>query len=359
MKLLYITYIDFGEFKSGSSVRPQMMYDAFLELGHEVKLLQTQQNRRKERREAVKEINRWLDSNRPDFCYVESPSGPIFNRCDLRLLKRLKRMGIRTGYFYRDAAFRFDEIFIPGKKTLKQHVIAWMSERDVRFLEKNVELVYLPTLSMANYFRFPNVKPLPPACTGSSAVKTERKNGKKCIYVGGVSKRYGTDTLLRAFELLNGSGAEYPLILVCREAQAGYIKESYRGKPWLEIVHASGKESLSKLYGEADLALYPVEKNAYNDFAFSVKLLEYLEFGLPVVSVDCEEAARFTRQFQTGLVSRDDPSDFAEKIREILEDPNLYRQIAENVVTAARQNRWIDRARQVTGDLAGREESTI
>ena len=41
MKLLYITYIDFGDFRSGSSVRPQMMYRAFKELGCEIKLLQT------------------------------------------------------------------------------------------------------------------------------------------------------------------------------------------------------------------------------------------------------------------------------------------------------------------------------
>ena len=43
MTILYITFIDFGEFKSGSSVRPQKMYDAFRQLGHEVKLLEGQQ----------------------------------------------------------------------------------------------------------------------------------------------------------------------------------------------------------------------------------------------------------------------------------------------------------------------------
>ena len=57
MLLLYITYIDFGEFRSGSSVRPQMMYQAFEDLGWEVKLLQTQQNKRAQRKAAVEEIN--------------------------------------------------------------------------------------------------------------------------------------------------------------------------------------------------------------------------------------------------------------------------------------------------------------
>lgn len=349
--MLYITYIDFGDLKSGSSVRPQRMYEGFEQLGLDIKLLQTQQNRRKERAAAVREIDQWLDRNRPDFCYVESPSGPIFNQCDLRLLKRIHKLGIPMGYFYRDAAFRFDEIFIKGKKSLKQHVIAWMSERDVRFLEKNVDLLYFPTESMAKYFQFKRVAYLPPACMGSSGTKIQQKNEKKSIYVGGVSKRYGTDTLLGAFDRLNQDGAEYPLTLVCRQPEAAYIGEEYRKKPWLRIVHASGGE-LVPLYAEANLALYPIEKNTYNDFAFSVKLMEYLEYGLPVVSVNCTEAEKFIRQFQTGLVCQNDPEDFAEKVRTILL-PENYASFAQQTAAAVEGNRWIDRAQTVVKDLSG------
>ncbi len=352
MKLLYITYIDFGDFKSGSSVRPQMMYQAFQELGCEIKLLQTQQNKRNERRNAVAEINAWLDAgNRPDFCYVESPSGPIFQACDRKLLKRLHRLGIPTGYFLRDAAYKFDEVFITGKKSFKQRVIAWMSERDVRFLAKYPDLIYLPTESMAKYFPFQHVKPLLPGCAGRLSDRRGNPLGRRCIYVGGVSKRYGTSLLLQAFQKLNAGGDEYPLTLVCREAALPLIGEEYRNQPWLHIVHASGKDALKALYDRADLALYPVEKNVYNDFAFSVKLMEYLEFGLPVVTVDCEEAAKFTRTYGTGLVSRNDPDDFAAKVREILSDPQAYQKYLEAVYNALDGNLWSDRARQVIQDL--------
>lgn len=356
MRILYLTYIDFGEFKSGSSVRPQMMYEAFRALGHEVKLLQTQQNRARDRRAAVKEISLWLDGNRPDFCYAESPSGPIFHRCDRELLRKIHRMGIPTGYFYRDAAYRFDDIFIRGRKTLKQHVIRWMSERDVRFLKKNVDLIYFPTESMGKYFSFPNTSILPPACTGSYGSKTDGPRGRRSIYVGGVSRRYGTDTLLGAFGRLNGNGAEFPLTLVCRKAEAAYIGESCRKKPWLRVVHASGRGQLAPLYQEADLALYPIEKNAYNDFAFSVKLMEYLEYGLPVVAVNCTETEKFVRGIGAGLVCRNDAGDFAEKVRTLLTDPALYKECAENAARAVRGNLWTDRAQKVVSDLGGRKK---
>ena len=70
MLILYITYVDINSGTSGSSVRPQKMYRAFLDEGHEVKLLSGTQQRwgRKARTEAVQEIRRWLRENRPDIC---------------------------------------------------------------------------------------------------------------------------------------------------------------------------------------------------------------------------------------------------------------------------------------------------
>lgn len=352
MKILYLTYIDFGDFQSGSSVRPQMMYEAFLSLGCEVKLLQAQQNQREHRRHAVEEINQWLDHNRPDFCYVESPSGPIFHGFDRKLIRRVHQMGIPVGYFYRDAAFRFDEVFISGKKNLKQHVIAWMSEWDVRFLKKNTDLIYLPTESMAVYFDFPRVAFLPPACMGSRSNKLEKPQGMRSIYVGGVSKRYGTDTLLKAFDILNGEGEAFPLTLVCRTQGAAYLG-AYLDKPWLNMVHASGAQELAPLYEQADLALYPIEKNAYNDFAFSVKLMEYLEYGLPMVAVNCTETKKFVQKYDLGLVCENDPSDFAVKVSEILNNTELYARCAQNAAQAVHGNLWVDRAKTVIADLGG------
>lgn len=109
LKVLYITFTDFGELSSGSSVRPFRMYNAFVNLGLDVKLLEGQQNRRKERRLKVKKIIDWLDDNNPDICYVEPPSGPFFNQIDLKLLKKVHNMGIPIGLFYRDFYWKFPE----------------------------------------------------------------------------------------------------------------------------------------------------------------------------------------------------------------------------------------------------------
>ena len=108
------------------------------------------------------------------------------------------------------------------------------------------------------------------------------------------------------------------------------------------------------MYEQADLALYPIEKNAYNDFAFSVKLMEYLEYGLPMVAVNCTETEKFVRKYDLGLVCKNDPEDFAAKVSEILTNTELYAHCAQNAAQAVQGNLWVDRAKTVIADLGGR-----
>ena len=97
--------------------------------------------------------------------------------------------------------------------------------------------------------------------------------------------------------------------------------------------------------------MYPIEKNAYNDFAFSVKIPEYMEFGLPVVAVNCAETAKFVEKYQIGRVCEDTAEDFAQKIRDVFSDPAAYRRYAENVARCAAENTWKSRAEEVLRDL--------
>ena len=219
MKILYITYIDFdGSGKSGSSVRPQKMYEAFLNLGLDVKLLECQQNKFKERRKKVREILEWLDNNTPDICYIESPSGPIFNQIDLKLIKKVHNMGVPIGYFYRDAFWLFPEMQ-KKIKLIKRHLINFMNLRDLHVLENNCDIVYFPTNSAISLFDFSNIKKvntLPPAADVENLHSTEEIK-KNCIYVGAVSKVDGTFEIINAFRKLNEEKQNISLTIVCRK----------------------------------------------------------------------------------------------------------------------------------------------
>ncbi|MDR3552183.1 MAG: glycosyl transferase family 1, partial [Clostridia bacterium] len=198
-KLLLITFIDFGEMKSGSSVRPQRICEAFKKLGFEVNLLSGLQNRKRERWQRV--FHKFLEIRRslPDFCYVEPPSGPFFNFCDHLLLLYLKMKKVPIGLFYRDAYWKFADWW--HIKGIKRFFLTLMHRFDLFIFRRTCSIVYFPTKSMAALFSLPHKGVLPPA--GTDRVVPPHAPGRSALYVGGVSGFYGTDIMLGAFEILN------------------------------------------------------------------------------------------------------------------------------------------------------------
>ena len=356
MKLLYITYIDFTDSpKSGSAVRPQKMYKAFLENDLDVKLLECQQNKRRERKEKVKEILNWLDTNKPDICYIESPSGPIFNYVDLKLIKKVHKMGIPIGYFYRDAFWLFPEWMNKGK--IKNTAIILLNKITLAVLKKNCDILYFPTKSASDLFDFANFKRvdmLPPAADISNMnenITSELQNN--CVYVGAVSETDGTFELLKAFKYLNDKrNLSISLTIVCRKQEWEKIKKNVDNTSckWLKIIHASGNE-LASIYEKADIALFPRQSDKYIDIAMPVKLFEYLSFGKPVIATKRIEPMKFILENHCGLVCDDDYKSIAETIECFYRDEELQIRLKENVKKTAKNNQWVNRTNKVIEDL--------
>lgn len=354
-KMLFISYIDFGNFDSGSSVRPQMIYNAFCELGYDVKVLQTRQNKREERKQAVSEINDWLDNNTPEFCYIESPTSAIFNRCDHKLIKRLHKTGIKTALFYRDADYnkKIKSTRVEVSK-FKAYFIRKMCEYDLRLYKKNLDIVYFSSKTMADYFDLPDKRILPPACV-KNFIKKDKHNYKS-IYVGSLSKLYDCNKMFESFRILNQDKVIYPLTVVCRKQDLDFINSIYINAPWLNIQHASGKSQLEKYYKDADIGIFSAKKCEYMDFAIPVKMFEYMEFGLPIISTNVKEVKNIIDKFKTGITVDDNAKSFSKAIEKIFSSQKIYKEYADNVIKATPENTWVARAKKVEKDLLSLKE---
>lgn len=348
-RLLLISFIDFGEMKSGSSVRPQRMYDAFVKLGYDVSLLSGLQNRKRERWHRVFEKYREIRHNLPDFCYVEPPSGPFFNLCDHLLLLYLKFKKVPIGLFYRDAYWMFADWW--PVKGAKRFFLKLMHRFDLFIIKRTCKVVFFPTKSMADLFNLKNKSVLPPA--GTDLVVPEHETKRKALYIGGVSKFYGTDIMLKAFSILNDEmKADIKLTVCCRENEMKDFFDAYKDAPWLNIVHLSGDEQLKPLYEDCDIALYPSRRDFYMDFCMPVKLFEYLSRALPVVATNCKETAGFVLRNGIGVVSEDNPEAYASAIKSIIDDRRQLRLCRVNAINALRRsNLWIHRARQAADEI--------
>lgn len=354
MKVLFICFADFGRADSGSSVRPQKMYRAFVEAGHEVKLLCGSDGNdcRAERRKSVAEINRWLDIERPDICYIESPVGQIMLDDDIRLIKRLHSMGIPTGYFIRDYYRKFPELF-PRRKgfinTLKELYLDIRQAKTDKAL-KCVDIVYLSSEQGKALFPYKDMRLLPPA--GENHLPTDKKFSKTGIYVGGISDIYGVDILLDAYGIVNGAGEEYRLILVTRNSEWNAFEHPLKNAPWLEVHHVSGAE-LEPLYERASVAMAPKRSDAYNKIAISIKIFEYMGYGLPIIAADEQAIDSIIESYDLGIVARNTPEGFALAIREIFADKERYQQYRENGKKALlKENLWMHRVDKVVCDLS-------
>ncbi|MCM1044014.1 MAG: glycosyltransferase [Candidatus Gastranaerophilales bacterium] len=352
MILLYITFDDMKEVNSGSSLRPQKMYQAFKALDLEVILLQGEQGV-KDKAKRCLEIDRILNvvkQTKPDICYIESSTYPILFKKDISLIKQIHKMKVPMGYFYRDCYRKKEFRNMSRKKRrfglLKDIYLDILQKRTDRVLRK-VDIVYFPSELMTKYFSYDNMKLLPPAADLREDIT--HPFHKVAIYVGGISKQYGFDLMIDAFKILNQEET-YKLILVCRESEIQPWREKTKELSWLDIHHVSG-DDLLPLYTEASVALIP-RLGGYNDFAVPVKLFEYLANGLPVVSTNVIETSKIISENKAGIVTRQDVEDFAEGIRSIFSDQITWEKMRERAVqTICEGNRWIDRARQVIDDL--------
>jgi glycosyltransferase involved in cell wall biosynthesis len=348
-KLLLITFIDFGVMKSGSSVRPQRIYEAFKDLGYDVNLLSGLQNRKLERLRRVFKKFLEIRKNLPDFCYVEPPSGPFFNFCDHLLLIYLKIKGVPIGLFYRDAYWLFADWW--PVKGAKAFFLRLMHRFDLFVIKRTCKVVFFPTKSMADLFDMTHKGVLPPA--GFDFVTNSHPVYRNALYVGGVTGFYGTDILLKAFEIVNETLCkDIQLTVVCREKEMKNFFDAYIDKPWLKIAHASGDEQLRIFYEQCDIALYPSRRDNYMDFCMPVKLCEYLSRGLPVVCTHCKEAANFVQTCGFGVICKDTPEDLAQKVVMLYETPMLLDELRNNAIKSLRENNlWVHRARQAAEEI--------
>lgn len=356
MRVLYITYVNVGSVSSGSGLRPNCMYQAFSERGYDVHLVSgfCGRGEEKQRKEEVQKAINWVEEKLPDYCYIESPTYPILFQCDYDLIRYVHGKKIPMGYFVRDCYRKFPELF-PRRtglvNKLKDAYLDFMQWRTDRIL-KLMDVVYFPSERMFRYFSYANMKTLPPA--GEKCVQIAHENHKTCIYVGGLSPRYGSSLLAQTFTLLNQNGERYPLILVCREEEYQKEKHLFGENPhWLEVHHASGKE-LEPLYAKADLGLLVLEPNDYTHMAIGTKLFQYLKYGLPVLSSEVETMKKLIAENHFGETAPYDAQAFAAAIRRLLNDDKNLAEVRETAISSLeRAHLWVHRVDQITEDLLG------
>lgn len=348
----------------GSGHRIKSIYFAFVEYcnSHDIELIFISGNQN----DRYKKLRKLFDNSNTNIigCYIELPNIPLLLSnsnhiptnpyCDIYLFKKCQERNIPIGIFLRDIHWKFKEYKSSG---FIQKFSQLLSECYLKYYKKNVDIMFLPSISMNKYVGAKKrIYALPSGGKiNTNIYSNDRTNQFKGIFVGSLHESSNIENLLKAYEKFNLNNGFLSLNLVCRRNEFNkleYIFDKYLSSKWLNIHHVSGSD-LENIYHDSDFAVMPHKKSTYIDFAMPVKLMEYLSFGMPILSTNIYEVSKFIKSDNYGIISKDDSSDSIYKslieMNHLLKEKKFNKLAIYNKFIS--ENKWIDRVDEIIKQL--------
>lgn len=345
--------------RSGSRLRPMRMLDGFRQLGYNVVEVT---GYTPERVPLMRRLARDIAAGRRfEFCYSESVTSPtalsdprhlpLHPLADPAFFRSLRRAGIRTGLYYRDIHWRFDQY--DGAVSLPKKVAVKVFYRfDLAWYAKLVDIVYLPDLGMSSAIpgagRF-TFAALPPGTMieGEGRPRASGGGQVRLFYIGSVSPPHNdVSPLLRAVRATPGVA----LTISCPAAEAekleGYPSELLDG---VDVVHLNSEQA-GDYYAGSDIACLVYSPHPYRDFAMPVKLFESIGHLTPTIVNTDTAAGRFVARNGIGWTF-DDESDLRRILSRLVDSPSLLEEKRSTLHEVAPSHTWTARAATVAGDL--------
>ncbi len=163
----------------------------------------------------------------------------------------------------------------------------------------------------------------------------EMKNGRDYLvgYVGVMGAQEGIDYLLRSVEhIVKKMGREdihFGLVGggTDLEAMKKYAKELDISN-YITFTGRVPDQELLEMLNTADICVNPDIANEMNDKSTMNKIMEYMALGKPIVQFDLKEG-RFSAQQASLYAVKNDWVDMAEKIVQLLDDPEKRKEMGE------------------------------
>ncbi|MBZ9674359.1 glycosyltransferase family 4 protein [Mesorhizobium sp. ES1-1] len=161
------------------------------------------------------------------------------------------------------------------------------------------------------------------------------KNGRSFVvgYVGVIGKQEGLDLLLDSIDhLVNVKHRKDIQFVICGGGpELGNIMKETVERGFGDYVTFTGRcpdEILFSALSTADVCVNPDRPSAMNDKSTMNKIMEYMALGKPIVQYDLREG-RFSARDSSLYAVCTEPSDFGDKIAQLLDDPERCRLMGE------------------------------
>ena len=153
-------------------------------------------------------------------------------------------------------------------------------------------------------------------------------------YIGGFGPHRGIDTAILGMSKLN-KNINVKLLLVGKgnkviESKFKSLIEYYDLTDRVIMLGWQPFEKVSSYIAASSVCLVPHKNNPHTGNTVPHKLFQYMVKGKPVLVSSCAPLKRIVEETQSGLVFKaDDPQDFAEKLMDLVNNPELLNHASE------------------------------
>ena len=133
--------------------------------------------------------------------------------------------------------------------------------------------------------------------------------GKIIVYVGHIAKLKGWDVLLAAFYKIREKYPDCYLLL------SGQVDKGINIKHKNVIFRAlPERKDVVKAINAGDVAVIPSPRNAFTEYCFPYKLVEYMACNVPIVATDAGDVSLMLKKYKGSLCKSNDVNDLVNKI---------------------------------------------
>lgn len=167
------------------------------------------------------------------------------------------------------------------------------------------------------------------------------------IYVGTVSDWSGLDLVINSIPFLKKEISDIKLVIVGDGEYLNVLKKKSKELGIENYIDFLGKKEYSTIPNilskcKIGLALYP--KNNLMKYAFTLKLIEYMAAGLPVITTDIGDGKLIIQESNSGLIVDYTIEAFSNAVIKLIKDDDLRFSMSRNGKTYSKKFDWKDLA---------------
>ncbi|MDD2962393.1 MAG: glycosyltransferase family 4 protein [Bacteroidales bacterium] len=193
-------------------------------------------------------------------------------------------------------------------------------------------------LNPDNFVVYPNVPDVEylESLPINSNTKPNSRNDNTLLYFGGVSKRRGIITVLKAIKILKNEGIEITFHIVgpIDNAEKKEVLRSIQDRTIEKnIIYNSWKDfsDIPQLISNSTMCISPIIKNEQHDSGIANKVFQYMLFKKPVIVSDCIPQRELIETNHCGVIFHsNDEFDLAKAIKILINDPEQAKLMGYN-----------------------------